>query len=70
MNKTYVLITIDAETNISKENGFWSYCVNGYMPDDLESWIKYNIVSEGSYGFSINREKINNPSSQNNGSKC
>ncbi|MCK9249358.1 MAG: methyltransferase domain-containing protein [Solirubrobacteraceae bacterium] len=50
---TYVLFTIDTETNRTIENGFWSYCVNGHLPSDIDALIEAGVVARSSGGYSL-----------------
>lgn len=52
------MMTIDAETNVTRENGFWSYCVNGRMPGDLGEWEARGLVERGRLGLRINGNEL------------
>ncbi len=53
---TYVLFTIDSETNPAVGNGFWSYAVNGHLPVDLPGWLESGAATEAPYGYRLARD--------------
>jgi hypothetical protein len=51
--KTYVLMTIDSEVTPGYENAFWSYQVNGHMPDDIDPLIQGGVAVKSPNGYKL-----------------